>query len=329
MVTGLFPEGPLAGVRDRAAAVALLGAETFRFRPEYVGALQRQVSGGEVPAARELSFRDYWRLVDEAPHTRLMCVEEQTPDALAALAPTPRACAPGTGGIKSTVFVGNAGNHANLHFDGDCRHVLLYQVFGRKHVVMLPASASPSLRPVVNFATLQLQRLTDDERHALLARHGGWEVTIEAGEAILMPALVWHGVLYVDDGMSVNWRFGRHRYHDLLSEHLHLSPAVQRLGSATLREGDVEGAQRDLWTRLLDAFAAPWTAPRQLHDRIEALLADALPTEAAEPLRDDAYLPVADVVRETLLRFHLFNERLYVPRTFDASPWRPPLCAAR
>ncbi|MEM9691129.1 MAG: hypothetical protein AAGA56_01165, partial [Myxococcota bacterium] len=194
--------------------------------------------------------------------------------------------------------------------------VVLYQVFGRKRVFVIGAERGSVMDPMANFATLRLAELSDEKRRELMHRTGGYETVIGPGEAIAIPAWMWHGVDYLEHGLSVNYRFGRHRYHRFISRNLHLSEATQRLGALTLEAETLEaGPWRRGWEALIQCFRRPTTTPWERYLELEALLAAHLP--APVPIRRDGlvYAPLPPVAREALPRLHLFQEQLYLHRT--------------
>lgn len=333
ILTDAFARPPREALGDSIEAVVSHFANVrLPFRPEYGTLLMTCLRQGPPPeganTAVEATLAEYWEMVRSAPDTPVMCAEEATPPEVAASVGVPRA-ALGDEDMRSTVFIGNAGNVAPIHFDGDCRHVLLHQLFGRKRVVMLPPSASSSLRPVVNFSTLWLRGLGDEELRDLVRRLGGWECVLLPGETLLMPALIWHGVRYLDDGMSVNFRFGRHRWHRFVSEQLHSSPRVQALAAATVDPRSIAegGALADRWRRVVECWARPTSTPGMRFAEIEACLEgrgveDEAPPIPAVEWPDEWFASLPAVVVDALERAHLFNQRLYLHRKGqDVDAW--------
>lgn len=159
----------------------------------------------------EMPLRDYLRHARENPGTDLLCVEYHTPDAVSGamrvpdLTNVPWAAED----IVSFLFVANRGNYAHLHFDGDFRNVLLYQIFGRKRVVMVPLTEQDKISPAMNFSKLLIQNMKEEEKLHLFRYLGAYDCVLNPGEAIYFPPSVWHYVEYIDTGMSVNFRFGR------------------------------------------------------------------------------------------------------------------------
>jgi Cupin-like domain len=328
VIRGLLADTAIDRIRTREAASKAFGAQSLTFGPEYgiyvMTSLMHGPAPPESPRRITVAMDDYWRAIDAEPDSPMMCVEDQTPPSVAELAPPPAVCADDAD-MRSTVFVGNAGNVAPFHFDGDCRHVLLHQVYGRKLVIMLPPRAASALRPIANFATLYLRGLDPGFRRELVSAVGGWEVVIEPGETILMPALVWHGVVYLEHGMSVNYRFGRRPQHAFASEHLHLDGASQRFVAATLSD---EGWQRHAasWNRLLEAWSPPTKTALQKYQQVDALLAELVAGLGDEPelppISDERYVPIPAAARQALLRAHLFDNRLYLHRqACDIAPY--------
>jgi hypothetical protein len=326
IVTDLLDGAPIREVTTRAQAEAAFGKVPLTIRPEYSRSLLAALDAGPAAAraGETMSLGGYYRHVDSDRQTTLMCIEEATPAEVAAQAPAPSLATAQDGGpdaaMKSTVFIGNAGNFAPLHYDGDSRHVLLYQVFGHKRVVLLPARHGAALDPIANFSTLQLSRASDEERRRVVEALGGWEDVLAPGEAVFMPALVYHAADYLEDGMSVNFRFGRNRYHELLSAHVHLSPESQRLAAASLAEGDTLGAQRARFARLTAELCLPAPTSYAKYRAMQALLAELTADLGDAPAAKDAlagapFAPLPAVVREALLRAHLFKEQLYRHRS--------------
>ncbi len=323
VITDLLRDAPIAGVRTREEAIAELGRTPLVIRPEYGRSLLSTLAVGPDTshAPETVSLRGYFRIVDHEPTTARMCIEEPTPPEVSRLAPVPALATAADGSpdaeLKSTIFVGNQGNSAPLHYDGDSRHVLLYQVFGLKRVVVIGAQHGAALRPIANFSTLHWATCPPHERYDLLDRLGGVETVIGPGEAIFMPALGYHAADYVEDGMSVNFRFGRNRYHELFSAHVHLDPNAQRLMAASLTERAAETTFRDAYRRVVDELckAAPtsWTK-RQRMVALLAELTEGLRDDAVARVESSAFVALPEVVVQALHRAHLFKDQLYRQR---------------
>jgi len=318
IIRGLMDGEPIARLSSVEAAVAELGSMRMPIRYEYTRSLARSLSDGPQFDSSPLfvRFAEYWDYVSAHSDTPLMCTEEKVPQSVSSLATVPALCTDQRGeadpDLKSNMFVGNAGNYAPMHFDGDFRHVLLYQLFGRKRVIILDATCGDVARPIVNFATLQLQRLSEAEKLALLREVGAFDAILHPGEAVLIPAATYHYVEYLDHGMSLNFRFGRNRQHAFWSEHLHLDTALQYMVSRTLDEGATDEA---LVQRIAKSVSTPaptaWAKYVEMAGLFRSLADELGYREKSAEVPTGAYAELPDVVRACLLRLHLFNERLY------------------
>lgn len=324
IITDLMAGTPVAGLRTRERAIESIGRMPMTIRPEYGRSLLSTLEAGPNTshAPETVSLRGYFRIIDNDPTTSRMCIEEPTPKELSDMAPVPKLCTDQQGGVdehlKSTIFVGNGSNCAPLHYDGDARHVLLYQVFGTKAVTLIPPQHGAALRPIANFSTLRWAHCDANERYEILDELGGSETVIGPGEAIFMPALWYHAADYLEDGMSVNFRFGRNRYHELFSAHVHLDPNAQRLLTASLAESTSETELRDAYRQVADLVTAPtptsWLKRERMATLFEELCAD-LGDDPVTAISCSAFVDLPPIVVEALHRAHIFKEQLYRQRT--------------
>src|SRR5258708_35700848 len=104
------------------------------------------------------------------------------------------------------MFMANRGNASDLHTDWDGRDVLLYQLFGRKRVVLFPPDAAPKLHPIDIFSTLPLSEMDDLERRPLITHAGGVEHLLMPGHAICMTRVWWPSVHDRVPSTSVHFR---------------------------------------------------------------------------------------------------------------------------
>ena len=323
VLTGLMDGAPVAGIRTREESIAELGRMPMVIRPEYGRSLLSMLAAGPNTshAPETVSLRGYYRIIDSDPTTSRMCIEEKTAPELAAIAPVPSLCTLQDGssdpGLKSTMFVGNRGNCAPLHYDGDSRHVLLYQVFGLKRVVVLGARHGAALRPIANFSTLRWSQCPENERYEIVRQLGGMETVLGPGEAIYIPALAYHAADYIEDGMSVNFRFGRNRYHELFSAHVHLDPLSQRFMAASMSEDAATTTFRDGYRRVADEVMAATPTSWSKYQRMKQLLAalcEDLRDGPAVNVESTAFVDFPPVVEAALRRAHLFKDQLYRQR---------------
>ena len=228
VIDGLVQGQLLSEITNASTAEDKLGAIPLNWRRNYTDShlvnIQNYLKGVNAPPRIEKRsglFRDYLDHVKREPETRWLITEEPTPSFL--IQGTDLGIIgidnlrPGYGHLfneysattaYSLMFMANRGNASELHVDWDGRDVLLYQLFGRKRVVLFPPEAAPKLHPIDIFSTLRLSGLDDDERFALLSYAGGVEHLLLPGQTIFIPAFWWHHIDYVDLGMSVSFRFG-------------------------------------------------------------------------------------------------------------------------
>lgn len=265
VVSDLFAGDPLRDVNTLARARELWGDVELRFRSEYLEAFLARAGLPSARAAppRVLRLAEY---LDASPNgdevdATLLCSEEPTPPAIAAAFAVPSVAEWPDDPPLTQLFAGRRGQHAQLHFDGDGRHGFLYQVYGRKRVMLFPAAASRRLLPFGVYGGWFVDRLSAAEREDLLAFARGCEVVLEPGEALFIPAFAYHYVEYVDDAMSLSLDFGRNRWVRLLAAAFPHTSHMPIVGARLL---DPEALEREH-----PGFLA------ELERRTEALPADA------------------------------------------------------
>ncbi len=304
VITDLFAGQEVSAVATIDDALSAWGDVQIHVQDEYAQADPRQAS------PLTMTLAEYVDHTNETPGSVRCCTEYPTPARVLAAFDLPEVCRSqrdpgaeildlprkyGEHDLTTNLFVGNRGNVARLHFDGDQREVLLHQVYGRKRVLLFPPEAAPRLQTLdgprsrPSLAGLDVERMTLDEQLALVDECDGWHTVLEPGETIYLPMLVWHHLAYLDDSMSWNLRWGRTRYGRFLClDNFHRDPFLQNVAatfggtSATLDE-HLPAAQE-----LVDAYLTPTGdvadkvrivrgAARDLCERrVPALHADAL-----------------------------------------------------
>jgi hypothetical protein len=189
------------------------GAVKVEVHPEYYGNFLRT---GEFyrPAKRDKwwTIERYIAHLSAESSTSLLCTEQPLPQEFVAHVRIPKFCRyryTTRAGIDSRLFLAGRGNFAHLHFDTDFNQVLLHAVVGRRQIVLLPPRSMHALNPIGNMSTVCLQNMTADERKTFARDRGGVILTLHPGETLYVPPRVWHFVLYMDNGMSINFRWGR------------------------------------------------------------------------------------------------------------------------
>ncbi|MGZ5134656.1 MAG: cupin-like domain-containing protein [Flavitalea sp.] len=112
------------------------------------------------------------------------------------------------------LFVGGATSITHMHFDMDMSHIMHTQFVGRKKVLLFPYEERYKLyrKP---FEVLSLADFShyyqnnghpDYEKFPALKLARGFEVTLEHGDTLFMPAGYWHHMEYLDSGFAMSLR---------------------------------------------------------------------------------------------------------------------------
>jgi hypothetical protein len=113
------------------------------------------------------------------------------------------------------LFVGGAGSITHMHFDIDLSHILHTQFAGRKRVLLFPFEEQHKLyrKPfeVMSFANFEnyadpLHSKLDTRQFPAIEKARGYEVVLEHGDTLFMPAGYWHHMEYLDSGFAMSLR---------------------------------------------------------------------------------------------------------------------------
>ncbi|XVJ67006.1 MAG: transcriptional regulator [Lacibacter sp.] len=112
------------------------------------------------------------------------------------------------------LFVGGATSITHMHFDIDLSHILHTQFAGRKRVLLFPYAEQYKLyrKP---FEVLSLADFSnyhqntgkpDYEAFPAIKKATGYEVILEHGDTLFMPAGYWHHMEYLESGFAMSLR---------------------------------------------------------------------------------------------------------------------------
>ncbi len=113
------------------------------------------------------------------------------------------------------LFVGGEGSVTHMHFDIDLSHIFHTQFIGRKRVLLFPFEEQHKIyrKPwevlsLVNFEKYfdETQSKLDPEQYPALKLAKGYEVILEHGDTLFMPAGYWHHMEYLDSGFAMSLR---------------------------------------------------------------------------------------------------------------------------
>jgi len=113
------------------------------------------------------------------------------------------------------LFVGGQGSITHMHFDIDLSHILHTQFAGRKRVLLFPHEEQYRLyrKPYEVLSFANFEGYADPENSKLDTRQfpaiekaRGYEVIMEHGDTLFMPAGYWHHMEYLDSGFAMSLR---------------------------------------------------------------------------------------------------------------------------
>lgn len=112
------------------------------------------------------------------------------------------------------LFVGGASSITHMHFDIDMSHILHTQFGGRKRVLLFPFQEQHKLyrKPyevlsMADFSQYHTGNGNPDYEKFPAIRHAkGFEVILNPGDTLFMPAGYWHHMEYLDSGFAMSLR---------------------------------------------------------------------------------------------------------------------------
>ncbi len=211
---------------------------------------------------------------------------------------------------RALAHAGHEGDVSALHFDWDFAHVLQMCLSGQKRFLFAPPDAGWLLRPIVNESSISLRELSACDRKELLSMSGGCEVVLHAGDAILFPALWWHGVIYEDTTLAISVRFGEPEWAQQWTD-LPPSWLLQRLVWRLAEQPDELAPCRA-------ALQEQWIAPGSWRERRCRLLTQVRTQLCRRGSRHGLEL-ASDAFDAELAIASEMLERLYTPRA-NAAP---------
>ncbi len=113
------------------------------------------------------------------------------------------------------LFTGGAGSITHMHFDIDLSYIMHTQFLGRKRVLLFPYQEQHklyrkpfevlSMADFSNYHDSHLSRI-DYSRFPAIRLARGYEIILEAGDTLFMPAGYWHHMEYIDSGVGMSLR---------------------------------------------------------------------------------------------------------------------------
>ena len=113
------------------------------------------------------------------------------------------------------LFTGGEGSITHMHFDIDLSHIMHTQFIGRKRVLLFPYEVQYKLyrKPfeVMSFANFANyadpgKSQLDTSQFPAIEQAQGYEIILEHGDTLFMPAGYWHHMEYLDSGFAMSLR---------------------------------------------------------------------------------------------------------------------------
>jgi hypothetical protein len=112
------------------------------------------------------------------------------------------------------LFVGGKGSVTHMHFDIDLSHIIHTQFGGRKRILLFPFEEQHKLyrKPWEVLSFVNFEHYFDSnnkleiDRYPALRLAKGYEVILDHGDTLFMPAGYWHHMEYLDNGFAMSLR---------------------------------------------------------------------------------------------------------------------------
>jgi hypothetical protein len=113
------------------------------------------------------------------------------------------------------LFTGGQTSITHMHFDIDMSHILHTQFAGRKRVLLFPNEEQHKLyrKPFEVLSMVDFSNYYDAEKSKVdynkfpaLKKAEGYEVILNHGDTLFMPAGYWHHMEYLDSGFAMSLR---------------------------------------------------------------------------------------------------------------------------
>jgi hypothetical protein len=274
ILTELFDDQPIRRIDTAAKAREQFPALPVVIQQNYMTALLEHGATGQTRRTTLARFLDQ---IESHPDTDDYCVEYDTPPEMQSfIQPTEHCAISDPSDVRNLMFVAAAGNFAHLHYDGDQRDVLMYQVFGRKRYTIIDVRQGGKVAPLADPAmqrtsSMFLQNFTEEDKLGFLEYANAWDCVLEPGETLLMPRMAWHYVEYLDASMSVSYRLGRNRYNRFLAESVPIpSVFLQRLAVEFLDEDALDDWHLAAFALLQDLSRRPYASGEERARALDA-----------------------------------------------------------
>lgn len=107
------------------------------------------------------------------------------------------------------LFFGGEGSRVILHYDIDMANNLLFNLYGKKEIILFPQDEKEFLyhvpHSIVSIEHIEFDK-PDFEKYPALKKAKGYRVVLKANETLFIPSGYWHFVRYLEPSISMSLR---------------------------------------------------------------------------------------------------------------------------
>lgn len=268
-------------------------------------------------ASEQGTLRDFIDYLAAHPETMRIISEvpaSMTPQ-LNAMYEIPSYCRTGSGAVdpdfSGELWLGRRGNRSLLHYDRDAKNLFQYQLFGEKHVILVPPKSSRKLIPIRNNCLLSPVNVSDDERDRFVRWVDGYQAVVRTGETLFMPALIWHYFDYNQQSMALTMRFLRNEANRFLADSCHTDYHLQSLQWRLMDWENTEERFRAAFREIQQALARPANSPMEKAERLQKLFEELYVRECPDDLQGEFYRQAVELLRQRVRRLEVEQAGFY------------------
>jgi len=113
------------------------------------------------------------------------------------------------------LFTGGQGSVTHMHFDIDLSHIFHTQFLGKKRILLFPHEEQHKLyrKPWEVLSMVNFEKYYDSKKNQIdynrfpaLRLAKGYDLILDHGETLFMPAGYWHHMEYIESGLAMSLR---------------------------------------------------------------------------------------------------------------------------
>ncbi len=265
-----------------------------------------------------MTLVEYNSHLESNPHSSLFCSENKVPSEFENLFPIPKYCNLDNtyNDVQTQFFLGTANHFAHMHYDTDARHVILYQLFGKKRVVLIPPESSRILSAKRHWSMLNIKNLNHSQLKGLLKLTNGTECIIEGGDALYFPCASWHYIEYLSDTCSIRFAFGRNKYTTFLSEKLHPCSQVQKAIVLFSDINSIDDVRISAFDRIVTTYNSPCADINDKCKQIEDVISQVLYSISKLNPSNELYIPESEGLEASMKTLDNYQYQHLTPQVY-------------